>query len=103
MQRRLPRAVHDCRIVHRDIKPDNVLLREGRYLLADLGVAAFFDAGSADDTLTKTEGTPAFVPPECLAGGAFRGYPTDVWALGVTLHAMLTGRMPFSGGTTGEL
>lgn len=67
-----------------------------RYKLADLGVAHFFEEGG-NDRLRKSDGTVFFVAPECTTGDEFAGFPTDVWALGITLHIMLTGRLPFVG------
>lgn len=92
--------MHNHRIVHRDIKPENVLLGRSGAKLADLGVAHFFEADDADaklGLLGKTEGTPHFLAPEALqtSGAAYSGYAADVWALGVTLYAMLTGSLPF--------
>jgi serine/threonine protein kinase len=95
-------AVHACRIVHRDIKPDNILVADGRYKLADLGVAHFFEEGG-NDRLRKSDGTAFFIAPECTTGDEFAGFPTDVWALGVTLHIMMTGQLPFVGGNEDKI
>eukprot|EP00455_Lapot_gusevi_P018829 TRINITY_DN2033_c0_g1_i1.p1 TRINITY_DN2033_c0_g1~~TRINITY_DN2033_c0_g1_i1.p1 ORF type:complete len:405 (+),score=126.25 TRINITY_DN2033_c0_g1_i1:62-1216(+) len=88
--------LHSQRVVHRDIKPDNLMLsREGKLKLADLGVAHRF----ADDqlrTLADSNGTYSYLAPEACAGQEFDAYMADVWALGVTLYVMLYGVCPFS-------
>ncbi|MGE0711730.1 MAG: WD40 repeat domain-containing serine/threonine protein kinase [Planctomycetota bacterium] len=87
---------HGLGVVHRDVKPDNVLIdAAGRARVADFGLAASRDL----DRLTHTGaflGTPAYVPPEQGRSGVL--HPTmDVWALGVMLYEALTGRRPFAG------
>jgi serine/threonine-protein kinase len=90
-------AVHARGLVHHDVKPANVMLTEGGAKLVDFGVSVI--AGYDTDELL---GTPAYLAPERL-----RGIPpspaTDVYALGVLLHRMLTGALPWPVTTTEEM
>jgi formylglycine-generating enzyme required for sulfatase activity len=91
---------HDQGILHRDLKPANVLLApDGRVLLTDFGLAKELDGGAS--RLSKTGsflGTPGFSPPEQVAGNLDAiGPAADVYALGATLYAMLTGVPPHQG------
>ena len=92
--------VHAAGLVHRDVKPANILLRRrgdgGSAYLGDFGVACRSRGGSADGT--GSAGTPHWMAPELLAGGA-AGVASDVYALGCVLWATLSGRAPFTGRT----
>ena len=89
---------HAQGVVHRDVKPANVMLDEhGSVKLTDFGVARVADA-SMDRTLPGTMvGTPSYMSPEQIRGEAV-GSRTDLFAAGVVLYQFLTGKRPFSGG-----
>jgi predicted ATPase/class 3 adenylate cyclase len=90
-------AAHQHGIIHRDVKPSNVmLLPDERLKILDFGVAKVQGL-----TLTATGhpiGTVAYMSPEQIAGEGF-DHRVDIWALGVVLYEMLTGRLPFAGDT----
>jgi serine/threonine-protein kinase len=97
---------HRHGVVHRDVKPDNVLFQDGRALVADFGIAI---AGSgADDTTRITRvgtsvGTPHYMSPEQAAGKPHVDARSDIYALGVVVYEMLAGAPPFTGSTVGEV
>jgi formylglycine-generating enzyme required for sulfatase activity len=94
-------AIHGKGMVHRDLKPQNVLLDgDGRVRLADFGLASWregvSDPGSVDLTVTgDVFGTPAYMAPEQFEDAKTAGPPADVYALGVLLFEGLAGRTPF--------
>ena len=90
---------HDSGVVHRDVKPDNVLLgAHGEVYLADWGVA--LRAGGLDGPKTELVGTPAYMAPEMVVGDRTRiDRRTDVFLLGATLFEVLTGAPPHDGPT----
>ncbi len=91
-------AAHVVGVVHRDLKPDNVMLAEDRVVLTDFGIARVAD-GSAEVLRTgMIVGTPAYMAPEQLENQSVDGR-TDVYALGTMLFELLAGQLPFKGDT----
>jgi len=89
------------KLIHRDIKPDNILITKADVAkLADLGLAKSTDGGSTVMTLTGVAvGTPHYMSPEQARGQKDIDIRTDVYSLGATLYHMVTGETPFSGST----
>ncbi|KAI9257159.1 kinase-like domain-containing protein [Phascolomyces articulosus] len=88
--------LHNNDIVHRDIKPDNLLLsKDGELKIVDFGVSEMFHKG--DDRLKKSAGSPAFMAPElCIPShGEISGKAADIWSMGITLYCLIYGRPPF--------
>ena len=106
---------HRHGVVHRDLKPDNVLIGElGEVYVVDWGLARPIDgvdvdapiSANLDERLTlagQVMGTPAYMPPEQARGEAGIGTRADVYALGAVLYEILCGRAPYSGSSSGVL
>lgn len=88
---------HSKEIVHRDIKPGNILIsKRGEIKLADFGIAS--DTADNEDNLTQTGvalGTPAYMPPEQFENSANVDNRADIYALGIMLYEMVTGTKPY--------
>ncbi len=91
---------HDRGLVHRDVKPENILFQAGHALLCDLGIAKA--ASEAQVQLTHTGisvGTFAYMSPEQASGEVAIDGRADIYALGCTFHEMLSGESPFAAST----
>ena len=94
---------HD--VIHRDVKPENILLHEGEAMVADFGIALAVSA-AADGRLTQTGitvGTPAYMSPEQAASERTLDARSDVYSLGCVLYEMLAGEPPYTGSTAQAL
>jgi serine/threonine-protein kinase len=90
---------HSRGVIHRDVKPENILLEHDHAVVADFGIAKAMDSAKELD-LTKdgiTVGTPTYISPEMVTGKTPPDGRADMYALGCILHEMLTGRPPFTG------
>jgi serine/threonine-protein kinase len=89
---------HRQGIIHRDVKPENILLSDGHALLADFGIAkAAADAGPRLTATGLSLGTPAYMSPEQATADPKVDARTDIYSLGCVLHEMLAGEPPFTG------
>ena len=97
---------HKMGVIHRDVKPANIrLTRDGTVKILDFGIARFRGSETTDPNLTQAGmvlGTPSYLSPE-LVQGAKVDHHADMWAVGVILYEMLTGRRPFEAPTITSL
>ena len=106
-------AAHSRQVVHRDLKPDNIMLVPDpelpggeRVKLLDFGVAKLAETLNAEPIMTRSDtlmGTPTYMAPEQCRGAKHVTDRSDVYSLGVILYQMLAGVPPFTGETVGEL
>ena len=89
-------AAHENRIIHRDIKPQNIIMsRDGKVKVTDFGIAKVSDSTTVT---TTAAGTVHYISPEQARGG-YSDERSDIYSLGITMYEMVTGRVPFEGET----
>jgi serine/threonine protein kinase len=93
--------IHQNKIVHRDIKLDNILIDlTNTVKICDFGVSRKLNPG---DIMQDHCGTPTYIAPEIFLNKGYEGYSCDIWSAGVTLYYMLCGSLPFNGNNLKEL
>ncbi|MCB1181904.1 serine/threonine protein kinase [bacterium] len=91
-------VAHAANVVHRDIKPDNIMFtRDGRLKLVDLGLAKRLSDDSGHTMTGQSMGTPHFISPEQILGQGEVDARADIYSLGATLYYLATGAVPFEG------
>lgn len=92
---------HRQNVIHRDVKPENILLHEGQAVVADFGIARAIRAAAADDLTARglTVGTPAYMSPEQAAAERELDGRSDLYSLACVVYETLTGEPPFTGGS----
>ncbi|MEZ4388861.1 MAG: serine/threonine-protein kinase [Candidatus Krumholzibacteriia bacterium] len=97
-------AAHDRGIVHRDVKPDNMMLtRAGAFKLVDLGLAKNVEGEGSQTETGQSVGTPHYISPEQVLGAKIIDQRADIYSLGASLYCMATGKVPFEGSSSAHI
>ena len=93
-------AAHNCHIIHRDIKPQNIIIsKDGKVKVTDFGIARATTSTATQAVTTTVMGSVHYTSPEQARGG-FSDIRSDIYSLGITMFEMITGELPFDGETT---
>ena len=93
--------IHSKKVLHRDIKLDNILLDgKGHVKIADFGVSKSVKKG---ELMFEQSGTPAYIAPEIIRDKGYKGFKADLWSAGVVLFALLFGTVPFKANNMKDL
>ncbi len=84
--------MHEANICHRDLKLDNILIHNNKIKLIDFG---FTTRCQKDEKLSLQCGTPHYMDPDLVLKKNYSGQAADVWALGIILYILITGKLPF--------
>ncbi|KAJ3352887.1 Serine/threonine-protein kinase par-1 [Entophlyctis luteolus] len=94
---------HLANVVHRDLKLENLLLNDKKdILISDFGLGRMYNPDSQENLKTFC-GTPNYAAVELISGIPYNGMKSDIWAMGVALYVMMTGRTPFTGSSISQL
>ncbi len=94
---------HRQQVIHRDVKPENILLHEGAAMMADFGIGKALSGGKSVTRTGMSLGTPAYMSPEQAGGESDVDGRSDLYSLGCVLYEMLTGEVPFGGPTAAAI
>ena len=95
--------LHKMGIVHRNIKPENILVDHYLKEIKMIGFKLSNNFNDKSDLLSTLCGSPLYAAPEVLLGRGYNPYPVDIWSIGIVLYLMLSGKLPFDGETDEDL
>lgn len=89
-------SLHNRNVIHRDLKLNHIVVNRHSKKVIVTNFSHARHLCSEDDDFYEQRGSPAYISPDVLTGSAYKGKPTDMWALGIILYSMLYGNFPFA-------